>query len=129
MKTTKTANKRINRRHKFNASLIRLILGLCVVLGVSSISVRAADSLAQATARVALEQKMSKLDHSQALLALPVTSSKVVVGRPGGCRSQHNRDSFQNSGDSANRPGASNSDGCIRCCRIRCCRTCRRRSS
>ncbi len=83
MKNNKNCKQENQSAHQSNASLIRLILGLCVVLGVSSISVRAADSLAQAAARVALEQKMSELDHSQALLALPVTSSKVVVEQPG----------------------------------------------
>ncbi len=43
----------------------RIILGLCVVLGVGCISVRAADNPAQAAARAALEQKLNELHHPQ----------------------------------------------------------------
>jgi hypothetical protein len=41
---------------------IRITLGLCVVLGASFNSVRAADNPAQAAARAALEQKLSQSD-------------------------------------------------------------------
>jgi hypothetical protein len=83
MKNNKNCKQENQPSHQFNANPIRLILGLSVVLGVSSISVRAADNLAQAAARVALEQKMSELDHSQALLAVPVTHSKAMVEQAG----------------------------------------------
>ena len=65
---------------QFNANPIQLILGLCVILGVSAISVRANDNPAQAAARVALEQKMYELDHPQTLpLLAQVTRSEAVV--------------------------------------------------
>ncbi len=83
MKNNKHCKRESQLAHRFIANPIQLILGLCVVLGVSSISVRAADNLAQAAARVAMEQKMSELDQSQALLAVPVTRSKAVVEQPG----------------------------------------------
>ena len=50
----KHCNKENQQAHQLNANPIQFILGLCVVLGVSSISVRAADNPAQAAARVAL---------------------------------------------------------------------------
>ena len=67
-----------------NSMKIRVFLGLCVVLGAGFISVRAADTPAQAAARVALTQKMSELDQvpappSSAL----VTPSQAVVKQPG----------------------------------------------
>jgi hypothetical protein len=83
MKNNKNCKRESQSAHQFNASPIQFILGLCVVLGVSSISVRADDNLAQAAARVALEQKIYELDHSQALLAVPVTHSAAVVKQPG----------------------------------------------
>ncbi|MGA2788587.1 MAG: hypothetical protein ABSF60_13780 [Verrucomicrobiota bacterium] len=49
-----------------------ILLGLCVVLGAGSISIRAADNPAQAVARAALEQKMNKLDHPPVPPAPPV---------------------------------------------------------
>ena len=68
---------------QFNANPIRLTLGLCVVLGVSAITVRAYDNPAQAAARVALEQKMYELDHPQTLLpSVPVTRSEAAVKQP-----------------------------------------------
>ena len=75
--------KKENRRaHQFNAMTIRIFLGLCVVLGASLISVHAADTPAQAAARVALEQKLNELDHPQTLvLTAPVqiTPSGIEV--------------------------------------------------
>jgi len=68
---------------QFNANPIQLILGLCVVLGVSAISVQANDNPAQAAARVALEQKMYELDHAQTLPPpVQVTRSEAVVKQP-----------------------------------------------
>jgi hypothetical protein len=68
---------------QFNANPIQLILGLCVVLGVSAISVQANDNPAQAAARVALEQKMYELDHPQTLPPpVRVTRSQAVVKQP-----------------------------------------------
>ena len=68
---------------QFNANSIQFILGLCVVLGVSAISVRAVDNPAQAAARVALEQKMYELDHSQTLLpSVRGARSEAVVKQP-----------------------------------------------
>jgi hypothetical protein len=83
MKNNKLCKMKSRRVHQFNAMKIRIFLGLCVVLGASFISVRAADNPAQAAARVALEQKMNELDNAQALLAVPVTHSTVVVKQSG----------------------------------------------
>ena len=83
MKNTKYCKSESQPTHQFNANPIRLILGLCVVLGVSAISVRAADNPAQAAARVALEQKMYELDHAQTLPSpVQVTRSQAVVKQP-----------------------------------------------
>ena len=83
MKNNKHCKKESQPAHQFNANPIRLILGLCVVLGVSAISVRAADNPAQAAARVALEQKMYELDHAQTLPPpVQVTRSEAVVKQP-----------------------------------------------
>jgi hypothetical protein len=83
MKNTKYCKSESQPTHQFNANPIRLILGLCVVLGVSAISVRAADNPAQAAARVALEQKMYELDHAQTLPSpVQVTLSKAVAKQP-----------------------------------------------
>jgi competence protein ComGC len=79
MKNNKYCKRESQQAHLFNANPIQLILGLCVIFGVSSISVRANDNPAQAAARVALEQKMYELDHPQTLLALSVTPSQAVV--------------------------------------------------
>jgi hypothetical protein len=68
MKNNKYCKRESQPAHQFNANPIQLILGLCVVLGVSAITVRAVDNPAQAAARVALEQKMYELDHPQTLL-------------------------------------------------------------
>ena len=83
MKNNKYCKSESQPTHQFNANPIRLILGLCVVLGVSAISVRAADNPAQAAARVALEQKMYELDHAQTLPSpVQVTRSEAVVKQP-----------------------------------------------
>jgi hypothetical protein len=80
MRNNKQCKSESQQAHQFNANPIQLILGLCVVLGVSSISVRANDKPAQAAARVALEQKMYELDHPQTLPPpAQVTRSEVVV--------------------------------------------------
>jgi hypothetical protein len=79
----KHCNKENQQAHQLNANPIQFILGLCVVLGVSSISVRAADNPAQAAARVALEQKMNELDRLQTPLPVPVTLSKAMLEQPG----------------------------------------------
>ena len=62
---------------------IRVALGLCVVLGAGFISVRAADTPAQAAARAALIQKLNQPDDSPTQL-LPATNtlSKAVVEQP-----------------------------------------------
>jgi hypothetical protein len=66
-----------------NFMKIRIFLGLCVVLGASFISVRAADNPAQAAARVALEQKLYELDHPQTPPPpVPVTPAEVVGAQP-----------------------------------------------
>jgi hypothetical protein len=66
-----------------NSMKIRIALGLCVVLGASFISVRAADTPAQASARVALEQMLNHPDNSPTR-SLPATNtlSKAVVAQP-----------------------------------------------
>ena len=80
-KHSKTVNKQTNQ---FNANPIQFILGLCVILGVSSISVQANDNPAQAAARVALAQKMSELDQVPAPpSSAQVTPSQAVVKQPG----------------------------------------------
>ena len=80
MKNSKHCKRESQQAHQFNANPIQLILGLCVVLGVSAISVQANDNPAQAAARVALEQKMYELDHPQTLpLLAQVTRSEAVV--------------------------------------------------
>jgi hypothetical protein len=68
-----------------NFMKIRIALGLCVVLGVSFISVRAADTPAQAAARAALEQKLSQPNawEPQPLTTATNTPSKAVVEQPG----------------------------------------------
>jgi hypothetical protein len=83
MKNNKYCKRESQPAYQFNANPIQLILGLCVVLGVSAISVRAVDNPAQAAARVALEQKMYELDHPQTLLPpVRVTRSEAVVKQP-----------------------------------------------
>ena len=83
MKNNKHCKREIQPTQQFNANPIRLTLGLCVVLGVSAISVRAVDNPAQAAARVALEQKMYELDHPQTLLPpVRVTRSEAAVKQP-----------------------------------------------
>ena len=83
MKNNKHCKRESQPAHQFNANPIQFILGLCVVLGVSAISVRAADNPAQAAARVALEQKMYELDHAQTLPPpVQVTRSQAVVKQP-----------------------------------------------
>ncbi|MGA2241034.1 MAG: hypothetical protein ABSH11_03225 [Verrucomicrobiota bacterium] len=63
---------------------IRIALGLCVVLGAGSISLRAADNPAQAAARAALVQKLNQPDGPQTQ-SLPATNtpSEAVVEQPG----------------------------------------------
>ena len=83
MKNNKHCKKESQQVQQFNANPIRLTLGLCVVLGVSAISVQANDNPAQAAARVALEQKIYELDHAQTLPSpVQVTLSKAVVKQP-----------------------------------------------
>jgi hypothetical protein len=83
MKNNKHCKNESQPAQQFNANPIRLILGLCVVLAVSAISVQANDNLAQAAARVALEQKIYELDHAQTLPPpVQVTLSKAVVKQP-----------------------------------------------
>ena len=83
MKNNKYCKNESQQAQQFNANPIRLTLGLCVVLGVSAISVQANDNPAQAAARVALEQKMYELDHAQTLPSpVQVTLSKAVVKQP-----------------------------------------------
>ena len=83
MKNNKHCKKESQRAHQFNANSIQFILGLCVVLGLSAITVRAADNPAQAAARVALEQKIYELDHPQTLLPpVRVTRSEAAVKQP-----------------------------------------------
>ena len=66
-----------------NSMKIRVALGLCVVLGAGFISVRAADTPAQAAARAALEQMLAQPDNSQ-VRSLPATNtlSKAAVEQP-----------------------------------------------
>ena len=61
----------------------RIALGLCVVLSAGFISVRAADTPAQAAARVALEQKLNHPDDSPTQ-SLPATNtlSEAAVEQP-----------------------------------------------
>jgi uncharacterized membrane protein YciS (DUF1049 family) len=83
MKNNKYCKSESQPAQQFNANPIRLILGLCVVLAVSAISVRANDNPAQAAARVALEQKMYELDHAQTLPPpVRVTLSQAAVKQP-----------------------------------------------
>jgi len=83
MKNNKYCKKESQPAQQFNGNPIQFILGLCVVLGVSAISVQANDNPAQAAARVALEQKMYELDHPQTLLPpVRVTRSEAVVKQP-----------------------------------------------
>ena len=83
MKNNKYCKSESQPAQQFNANPIQFILGLCVVLGVSAISVQANDNPAQAAARVALEQKMYELDHPQTLLPpVRVTLSEAVVKQP-----------------------------------------------
>jgi len=67
-----------------NFMKIRVALGLCVVLGAGFFSVRAADTPAQAAARVALEQMLNPPDDSQTP-SLPATNtlSEAMVEQPG----------------------------------------------
>ena len=83
MKNNIHCKKENRRAHQFNAMTIRIFLGLCVILGASFISVRAADTPAQAAARVALLQKMNELDNAQTPPPVLVASSKAVVKQPG----------------------------------------------
>jgi hypothetical protein len=83
MKNNKYCKRENQQAHQFNANPVQFILGLCVILGVSSVSVRANDNPAQAAARVALEQKIYELDHAQTLpSSAPVTRSEAVVKQP-----------------------------------------------
>ena len=79
------------RRPNFRCGVIRLNrfmknrihLCLCVVLGASLISVRAADTPIQAAARAALEQKLYELDHPQAMQApVPAKTLASVAEQP-----------------------------------------------
>jgi hypothetical protein len=79
MKNNKHCKRESQPAHQFNANPIQFILGLCVVLGVSAISVQANDNPAQAAARVALEQKMYDLDHQQTLPVVSVAPSQAVM--------------------------------------------------
>jgi hypothetical protein len=66
-----------------NSMKIRIALGLCFVLGASFISVRAADTPAQAAARVALIQKLNQSDNSPSQpLTATNTLSVAVVEQP-----------------------------------------------
>lgn len=67
-----------------NFTKTRIALSLCVVLGASFISIRAADTPAQAAARVALERVLNSSDDSQ-IQSLPATNtlSEAVVEQPG----------------------------------------------
>jgi hypothetical protein len=67
-----------------NFMKIGIALGLCAVLSASFISVRAADTPAQAAARVALERMLNPSDDSQTR-SLPATNtlSQAVVEQPG----------------------------------------------
>ena len=108
-----------------NFMKIRIALGLCVVLGAGFISVRAADTPAQAAARAALEQKLNQSGR----FANPVAAGNEHTFRGRGgttrqIRNQCNRDGSRKSGDSANRPGGNNSGGCSRCCHTGCCCSC-----
>jgi hypothetical protein len=84
MKNNKYCKRESQQAHQFSANPIQFILGLCVILGVSSISVRANDNPAQAAARVTLEQKMYELDHALTPPSpVQVTRSTAVVKQPG----------------------------------------------
>jgi len=62
----------------------RIILGVCILLGASCLSVRAADSAAQAAARAALQQKLNELDHPQTSVPpVPVTPYVIVIKHRG----------------------------------------------
>jgi len=83
MKNNKYCKNESQQAQQFNANPIQFILGLCVVLAVSAISVQANDNPAQAAARVALEQKIYELDHAQTLPSpVQVTRSEAVVKQP-----------------------------------------------
>jgi len=142
MKNNKHCKSENRRAHQFNANHlhgrccktssnsfmnIRIFLGLCVVLGAGFISVRAADTPAQAAARVALLQKMYELDNAQTPPPrVPVTPSGIVVKHRAIYADAANVTGTvsEKSGDSANLPDANNSGGCFCCCRTRCCRSC-----
>jgi hypothetical protein len=80
MKNNKHCKNESQPAQQFNANPIPFILGLCVVLAVSAISVQANDNPAQAAARVALEQKIYELDHAQTLPPpVQVTRSEAGV--------------------------------------------------
>jgi len=66
-----------------NSMKIRVALGLCVALGAGFISVRAADTPAQAAARAALEPMLAQPGNSQ-VRSLPATNtlSEAVVEQP-----------------------------------------------
>jgi len=55
----------------------RVALGVCLLLGITCASLRAADTPIQAAARSALEQKLYELDHPTALA--PVTAAPVAA--------------------------------------------------
>ena len=84
MKDIKLCEGKNRRAYQFNAMKIRIILGLSVVLGAGSISVRAADNPAQAAARVVLEQKLSQPDawDPQPLTPAAITLSRAAVEQP-----------------------------------------------
>lgn len=97
MKNNIHCKKENRRAHQFNVNQlhgrcrktssnhfmkIRIVLGLCVILGASLIAVRAADTPAQAAARVALEQKLNELDHLQTSMPpapVQITPSGILV--------------------------------------------------
>jgi len=64
---------------------IRIALGLCIVLGAGFISLRAADTPAQAAARALLEQKLNQPDawEPQPLTTATTTPTGAVVEQPG----------------------------------------------
>jgi hypothetical protein len=59
---------------------IRIVLGLCILLGAGFISARAADNPAQAAARAVLLQKLNDLDHAQT--SVPVAPALTPTPAP-----------------------------------------------
>ena len=78
--------------HQMDIMKTKIVLSLCILLGLGFISARAADNPAQAAARAALQQKLNELDHPRTLvLPAPARVLVPVQVMPDGIVVKHQR--------------------------------------